>query len=87
MSKRGWLLVGGVSIFLVVLILIAFSAVGLSATLIMKMTNTVSEAKGGVVVLDEEELEVGNLYDYVQNYSDKVEVRNSLIEDWGWSYE
>jgi len=87
MSKRGWILVAGASLFFIVLILAAFAAIGLSATLIMQMSDTVGDAQGGVVVLDEEKLEVGNLYDYVGNYSEGVEERNVLVEEWGWRYD
>jgi len=86
MNKRGWILVGGVSLVLIVLILVAFTAIGFSATLIMQMSDTVGDAQGGVVVLDEEKLEVGNLYDYVGNYSEGVEDRNDLVGEWGWKY-
>lgn len=86
-DKRGlWFLVAPISFFMIVLILIGFVAVGLSSNLIMKMTGTIEKSKGGVVVLNEEDLEIENLYNYTDDYVERVEGLNDIMKNSGWSY-
>lgn len=68
-GKKGSIGIGFFLAFIaIVLILGSFFALG-------KLSVTFEKSQGGVVVLDEDEVEIGNLFEYMDDYVKVVEVK------------
>jgi hypothetical protein len=73
-GKRGWIIIGGLAFILIVFLLGMFTMLG-------KFASTVEQSQGGLIVLDEDDLEVGNLYGYMDSYVDMISVEMEVDEE------
>lgn len=68
MNKRGFFLT---AFFAFIAIALIFALLFVSA----KMSSTFSENKGGLIVYDEDKVEIGNVLDYMDEYVELTDAR------------